>query len=299
MMRNQIYHEKEECSKFIREDYEKEQNIKIKELEEEENRKNRVKELQRKRREKINKEKQEVERKPKHEVKKPTRSYGVRGQPSNAAPKRNLPDYYGKDGHSKPSGVAGRTRAHKRDGAPITFNKPKVRLRRRPIDEEEKEINQRSKQSTKNKKSKISESGAFSQQTPIDADMPDTNIMEEIPGELLNQIYSEDLDQQDVANIQDKEYNRVEPKPMPPQSSVAERLMDDNMDVDIPSPRRAVRRPSPPPPDMHSVIPPMERPNENDDAMIQKAIAESLQDNNPRKFPMSKYKEFGRFLKYN
>ena len=39
---------------------------------------------------------------------------------------------------------------------------------------------------------KINKSGAFSQQTPIDVDMPVTNIMEEIPVELLNQIYSED-----------------------------------------------------------------------------------------------------------
>lgn len=280
----------EECSKFIREDYEKEQNIKIKELEEEENRNKRVKELQRKRREKNEKEKKINERISKKE-KKPIRSHGI-GGPTNApavGPKRNLPDYYGKGGSSNPSGVAGRTRAKKKDEVSSKYYNPKARPKRAAAQEEIKEVSKRTKPTTNYKKTKVSEAGSNFKPIPVDSDMPESNIMEEIPAELLNQIYSEDLDSQDIANIQDKEYNSAQPKPMLPQSNVTQRLMDDNMDVDIPPPYHRSRKSISPPVDMPSANPRGERPNEADEDLIQKAIAESLQDNNLRKFPMSKY----------
>jgi len=293
MMRNQKYHEQEEWAKFIREEYEKEEKERIKALEEEEARKDRVKELQRQRRAKKNipdsSKKSEALRK-NEEAKRNLRQ---KPAPKNAGPsKRDLPSYYkGKEKASKPEGVAGRTRAKKSD-VPESYYKPSTRSKRTTAakKEDHKEISKRSKPTHSYKKPRVEERAP--RDFPVDSPMVDSDVMNEIPPELLNQIYSEDLDEQAVKDYQAKEYKAPEAPP------AAERLVDGGMDVDFgrppprrasPPPRRASpppRRASPPPPDMSSHMPPPASLG-NDNEELQKAIAASLEDNNLRQFPMS------------
>lgn len=293
MMRNQKHHEQEECARFLREDYENKEQEKIKQLEEEEQRKNRVQELQRERRRlKEEKEKKEKEA---SRPKAPT-SYGA-SKPKVSGAKRALPDYYGASSSSKPSGVATRTRGKKpTESTPKPSTKPtdsyksKLRHRRVPgTKEEEKES--ASKPSYSSKPSKPTNKYNSSSR---DAEMADAHVMEEIPAELLNQIYSEDLDQTELEKIQSQEYEAVN-KPSHSENPVGERLIGGPMDMEYRNPPRVeprARHVSPPPiehsnPDVDMPMP--ARPEENENEMIQKAIAESLRQNNPRQHPMSKH----------
>jgi hypothetical protein len=287
-MRNQKFHEQEECAKFIREDYEQKEQEKIKELEEEERRKQRVAEMQKKRRQvKEDKERKEKEENERLRARARPKATGVGGakpasKPSNKG--RALPDYYSKA--SKPSGVAGRTRAKRSDPAPVSkptsSYQPKLRQNRAKWGdrEEHKEVKKPAAVSkSKNESNKYS---SYSQDVP----MADAGVMDEIPAELLNQIYSEDLDHVDANKIQENMY--LDPKPAE-NKPIGERLVDfENRHFEAPPPRVEPRRASPPPREDMPMPGPSE-PQETEQDMIQKAIAESLRNNNPRNHPMRKF----------
>lgn len=312
MLRNQKYHEKEECAKFLREEYEKKEQEKVKQLEEEERQKDKINELQRKRRqmkeEKERKEKEEQERareaaKPKP---KPTGYSGATRSKDLPEKKRALPDYYGGAPASKPSGVAskpsaiaGRTRAKEK---PVEEKKPVVAAK--PLDSYKSKLRNRRGEPTYKEEQKelASKPAPIASKRPAggdkfssysrDVEMTDANVLDEIPAELLNQIYSEDLDQHDVESLQSQEYGGLN-KPVRVEAPVAERLIGGDMDVDHRRPARVENRPrrvSPPPaqhsnPDHHIGIGGAE---ENENELIQKAIAASLQEHNPRRYPMGK-----------
>lgn len=189
---------------------------------------------------------------------------------------RQLPSYYGKAPATKPSAIAGRTRASKNEATKPASKasdsyKPSLRSRRgKPsTNEEQKYPSQpQAKPVTRSKK-------------PVsyaeDVVMQDANAMDEIPAELLNQIYSEDIDRVEVESLQEKEYSQ--PGDSEP---IGERLIDNTEGMHAP---RAERRPSPPPAD---VVPPVPEAD-NEQALIQKAIEESLKQNNLRQHPMRKF----------
>lgn len=290
-MRNQKYHEKEECARFIREEYEKREEEKIKELEEEEKRRARVEELKKERlRAKAAKEKEKA--KP---TTKPKPSQGLGGgyhEPSSKVG-RKLPDYYAKGPSSMPSGIAGRTRAAQKPSEPKAPDsyKPSYRPKRAMHTKEEEKAKEASRKPVAKPELPKREAPKNNKFSSYDVDMHDANVMDEIPPELLNQIYSEDIDQVEVERIQNQEYEGFQ-KPAPIAAGAGERLIGgDEMDVDVRPRYENRRRPSPPPPDMGQ-MPSSARDNENE--MMQKAIEESLKEsNNPfaefRSHPMSKY----------
>ena len=126
MLRNQKYHEQEECAKFIREEYEKKEKEKIMEMEEEQRRSDRVMDMQKARRamkedkekaerekEKAEKERKEKEKREKERIdKKPIGSNYSKPVSKPSGSGRALPDYYSKI-KSEPTGVATRSKIKK------------------------------------------------------------------------------------------------------------------------------------------------------------------------------------------
>lgn len=286
-MRDQKFHEEDECARIIREEYERKEQEKIKQLEEEEKRKERVAELQRRRRQQ---KEEKAKPTPKPKVEPRTRAARAAAAPkATGGQKRSLPDYYGKGAGSKPSGIAGRTR--KKEAVPSSYYKPD-RNRRAGRREEEKEVAKKAKPAPTHKRPARGKPKEKSKSR--DVIMEDPNMMNEIPPELLNQIYSEDLDQQDVMKFQNDEYSQGSEPPAalgsePAPATGPQRLLDENMEVDYARPHREKIRRSPPPPDVRRDMPPPGGNTEAENDLLQAAIAESLKDNNPRQFPMCKY----------
>ena len=293
MMRNQKYHEQEEWARFIREEYEKKEKEKIQELEEEEKRKERVKDLQRKR--KLKKEENEKAKAKPQRAPLGRAAAAPKPAAKEAAPKRSLPEYYGRGGASShPTGIAGRTRSNRvKNEVPSSYKPARNRRGVKRIGEEEKEVVTKAKVGPVRKKPKHNEPKPnYSNEDVV---MMDEGAANEIPEELLQQIYNEDLDNAQAMKVQNDEFSHGDE----PQVT-GERLIGHNMD-DYSAPHRQNRnrRPSPPPPDMPSSMPPpssgvpgsMPAPGgmeETENEMMQKAIAESLKAGNPRQYPMSK-----------
>lgn len=236
-----------------------------------------MRELQRKRREK-KKEEEKKERGVKREVK----GMGVKKEKGG---KRSLPGYYGAKGGR--SGVSGRTRAKKSDNVAPSYYQPKTGSKRTAASrkEDEKEVERRSKPAPSHKKTKAGAKAA--KKSSHDSHMVDVNVVDEIPPELLNDIYRQDLDENAVKDLQSQEYSQ------PEQPRAGERLVDENMDVDFARP--PPRRPSPPPPDMRGDMPRPGSAMQTDEDMLQKAIQDSLRDNNPRQIPMSEFARSAHF----
>jgi hypothetical protein len=286
VMRNQIHHEQDECAKFLREEYENKEQEKIQEMEEDEKRKRKVEDLQFKRRQM--KEEKEKEKIRIDERKKPmSKPSGISGatrssKPSESGPKRSLPDYYGKP---KPYGVSTRLREKKVEAKPVSSYQPRTRLQKKvDTKEEEKEIRRRPAPRAAPKV--IPKPAPVADKYPSyiqDVEMKDEFDMNEIPAELLNQIYSEDLDQVEVEKFQNNSPVRVH-------ESVGERLIGgDDMDDDYRRPPRMEPRRVSPPPRQEPMIPSQPRPEETDNESLQKAIAASMADNESRQFPMRKF----------
>jgi hypothetical protein len=260
-------------------------------MEEEEKRRVKVEDLQSRRR--LMKEEKEKEKLKEEMRNKPmSRPSGYSAaprssKPTESGPKRSLPDYYAKP---KPSGISTRAQAKKVEPTPTSSYQPKARGVRKLLDAKEEE-----KQNSRKPISKPDSNPAprmMPKQAPKpapvenkyssysqDVDMYDND---EIPAELLNQIYSEDLDDVEVKNLS-KIVQEEPPR--------AQRLIggDDDMDVDYRRPPRVEPRRVSPPPRQENMMPPVPRPEENDNELLQKAIAASLADNNPRHFPMGKF----------
>lgn len=308
LMRNQKYHEQTECQQFMREDYEKVEREKIKQLEEEEKREAKLQEMQRARRAmKEDKEKfkaKEAEPKPKPKpvaerhipppsnervlpsyLKGPSdKSNAVKPKPREAAP---ISSSYKPAYRSKLAKQPAKEEAKEKLGAPKikTSSKPEVRKERseaKPSLVQPKSSLVQSKLSAGQQKPSTLKSKAASHNVPP---AYYENISDEIPVELLNQIYAEDLDQMEVERIQNKEY---EAQHKPP-SRVAQRLIDDDVDMrdayEMPRPRQVsppIRRPPPPNPVGAHV-------DDNEDEMIQRAIAESLKGNDAGNYGMYEF----------
>lgn len=295
MMRNQKYHEQEECARFIREEYEKMEQEKIKKLEEEEKRKERLDEMKKARR-KAKEDKEKAKAKPTEPPKPTGASRVTRSKPTGTG--RALPDYFGAP-KTKPSGIAGRTRAKQPTEAskPSSYYKPSDRSRRVKASSKEEEKEPSSMYRNKRRNVNKDNKNVGSQDVP----MQDANLVDEIPAEVLNQIYSEDLDQNEVEQLQSQEYEsqgyesqEQKYNPPPPSNDQPQRLIggDHPMQDDYRRPPRVeprVRDFSPPVPSEQNPGGMGEPPAENENDLIQKAIAASLQDNNPRLNPMGKF----------
>ena len=304
MMRNQKYHEETECAKFLREDFEKEEAKKIKELEEEEKRKDRVNELQKARRamkEDKEKAKQTKDTKVSSEAKME--------QSKPIKEKRELPKYFA--AANKASGSSDLTKKGKEE--PKVGKRPEIKgtdsykpayrnKKIKPNESEEQKYQPISSKPTKpsallDKKvdKKIDKYVGSKDKKEIKSKETKYNNYDElqlnkynddIPVDLLNKIYSEDLDQYDLEKIQNKEYedqNR-------PVSRQPERLIEDvEMEDDFPPPRiQKPRNKSPPLRPPIPSIPPTNDIAESENELIQKAIEESLKQYNPRSNDMSK-----------
>lgn len=257
-------------------------------MEEEEKRRQKVEDLQSRRRlmkEEKEKEKMKEDMRNKPMSKPSGYSAAPRSsKPTESGPKRSLPDYYTKP---KPSGVSTRAQVKKVEPTPTSSYQPKARGLRKPLDTKEEEKQSSRKPITKPASKPAPR--AIPKQDPRPAPVEHKYSsythdvdMDEIPAELLNQIYSEDLDDVEVKNLS-KIIQEEPPK--------AQRLIgaDDDMDVDYRRPPRVEPRRVSPPPRQENMIPPVQRPEENDNELLQKAIAASLADNNPRHFPMGKF----------
>lgn len=108
---------------------------------------------------------------------------------------------------------------------------------------------------------------------------------DDIPAELLNKIYSEDMDEYDMNKFQSQEYQEQDR----PVSRQPQRLIEDVEMVDdfIPPPRMENRPRNRSPPIRPSAAAPTDL-RENENELIQKAIEESLKQYNPRNSDMSK-----------
>lgn len=294
MMRNQKYHEETEWAKFLREEFEKEEAKKIKELEEEEKRKEKVNEMQKARRMmKEDKEKAKILK----EVPKPT--------PVVANPvvkeKRVLPSYIGNGTKSNQSKVQKEEPKPKKP-APTKASegyKPSYRSKKTKPNEDEDAKYQKSDPKP-TKPSAISSSkadkyvGSFPKESIKPKDTKYKNYDElqlnqyndDLPAELLNKIYSEDMDDYEFQKLQSKEYedqNR-------PVSRQPQRLIEEDVEMidEFSAPRRMENRPrnrSPP------IRPPAAASTEleqNENELLQKAIEESLKQYNPRFDEMGK-----------
>jgi hypothetical protein len=205
---------------------------------------------------------------------------------------RKLPDYFSKAPSSKPSGIAGRTRAaHKpSESKPTNSYKPSYRPNRVMKTKEEEKLKEEPRRPIVKPNASRKEVSKPNKYSSYDVEMQDANVMDEIPPELLNQIYSEDIDQVEVERIQNKEYQELQ-KPPSMSEGARERLIGgEDMEVDVRPRYENRRRPSPPPPGMNP-MPPSTGDNENE--YIQKAIEESLKESsNPfaefRSHPMGK-----------
>jgi len=291
-MRNQKHHEQEECAKILREEYENKEKEKVMKLEEEEKRKQRVADMQKQRRlmKEKEKEKKELEKpKPKPRQYNPP-SVSSSNKPKPTGSGRALPDYYNSSSSSKPSGVSGRTRSKKTEvKKPSESYNPSYRSNRnKPVKKEEEKENKYTnpKPVSHARIDKMVKPNKFSSH---DASMQDANVMDEIPAELLNQIYSDDMDHHEVQQFQEKEYSDVsEPSRshMPSSEKDAERLIGgpEDMDVDFRAPAKveARRRIASPPPS--GLNPPSSDPVESENELLQKAIAESLKQGNEHPF---------------
>lgn len=266
-------------------------------LEEDEKRREKQEELKRQRR-KMKEDKEKVLEKSKEQQKPTAISSSGRPKPQVAGAGRALPDYYGASA-VKSSGVAGRPKARNppepvKPAKPISHYQPKLRSKRNlPEDrEEEKQLSSKPVKPAAAVKRKVDSKPQNKFSSHQDVEMPDVGVMEEIPAELLNQIYSEDLDQSEVERIQNQEYGHINQPPAPVSVPVPERLIGGIEDAysrpQRVEPRRVNR--SPPPnvqqnPDAEMQPP---RVEENENELLQRVIAESLKQNNPRQHPMSK-----------
>ena len=289
MMRNQKYHEQEECAKFIREDYEKEQQKKIKELEEEEKRTNRVKEMQAKRR-KMREDQNKAAAQPKPSAQPKTSSKPATKPPGGA---RALPSYFEKSSmkSSKPTGVSTRAKTGAKKEAPVVSKRPGLRNRdKKPINKQKEEAKMSHGGGVSKapaKKTKLRDTKPTKAADPFV--VQDPNIMNEIPAELLNQIYSEDLDSADIERIQQQEYgaSKKQPRMAPPAiDNQPHQLLGPDADMeDLSQPEYRYggsnRSMSPPAP-----VPGPSDVTESENDLLQRAIQESLKQGNPRAHPM-------------
>lgn len=260
-------------------------------------------ELKRQRR-KMKEDKEKALEKAKEQAKPSAASSGTRPKPQVTGSGRALPDYF-KPTAAKPSGVAGRTRAKNqpepakpaKPAKPVSHYQPKLRSKMNLPDnrEEEKQVSRKPVKPAASSKRQVESKPQNKFSSHQDVEMQDVGVMDEIPAELLNQIYSEDLDQSEVERIQSQEYGQMNqpPPPAPVSVPVPERLIG-GMDEDYRRPQRVEPRRvnrSPPPNIEHNPDAEMQPPRaeESENELIQRAIAESLKQNNPRQHPMSKY----------
>lgn len=111
--------------------------------------------------------------------------------------------------------------------------------------------------------------------------------MEEIPAELLNQIYSEDLDSAEIERIQQNEWKGPDSHEYKPRKEAERRPQqliggDDDVDMEDVSPPQyrpvPKRRASPPPMNMNPPGMNSHELEENENEMLQRVIQESLND---------------------
>ena len=212
-------------------------------------------------------------------------------KPKAAAPSRALPSYF--DKKPGPSGVSTRAKAKKEveEPVPSSYYKPARNRDKKPAEkekEEAKEVRRNvykpvtglkrpkledTKEKDKNKKPKA------------DSKYSDYNPIDEIPAELLNQIYSEDLDEHEIERIQQKEFGEdrhrgAEVKPRQGENR-PHRLIGGDVEMEDAFDSPIERRVTPP---LISSNPP--RPvlpannDETENEMLQRAIEESLKGRN-------------------
>lgn len=247
--------------------------------------------------EKAKEEQKKAERAKEKPVSKPIgkSSEVVKPKPSGAA--RALPDYYSKN--SGPSGgVVTRKREKKESevSVPSSYYKPKRSqdknlLAKEDKKEEVKEVKKTVHKPTVSTRSKPSEAKKVPIKKPISSSHElGPSVLDEIPAELLNQIYSEDLDEHEVERLQQREFgNAGQPSINQDKPRAAEnrpqRLIGGDVEMEDAS-YSPVRRIATPPLRNNNPQRNVAQPahDENEDEMIQRAIEESLRAENHGKF---------------
>ena len=298
MLRNQKYHQEDECARFIREDYEKEQQKKIKEAEEEEKRAERVRELQRQRA-KDKREKAAAQAKPKAPIRAPAKVprsniNASKYKPNNKPPGggRALPDYMNANIGSSSSGTGVSTRSKAKNQSNISSSyKPSMRSgNKRSYGKPKEEVKNEQKPITRSSYKKAAPKKSKPKVPDRDIEMNDPAVMDEIPAELLNQIYSQDLDYVDVERLQNQEYQPPAPSNTAPMdNNQPQQLLGGDVDMEFEDQQPEMRPPprrnrSPPPVSSQNRMP--EGMEESENELIQKAIAESLKEDGSRMHPM-------------